>query len=73
MAPAQRRPHPLLPLAHPLTHVRNGATILAAMAAALCVGQRIAKGENAKASSEVQARMVEHRNSSDSDTYRQAV
>ena len=36
------------------------------MAAALCVGRRIEKGKNAKAVSEAQARMADHRDSSDS-------
>ena len=42
--------------------------IVAAMAAALWVGRRLAKGEASKAASEAQARMADYRDSSDSAT-----
>ena len=71
--PLDDGPTPLLLRAHPPIHIRHGATSLAAMAAALCMGQRISQGHNAKVSSEAQARMAKHRDSSDSATYRQAV
>ena len=40
--------------------------VVAAMAGALWMGRRIEKGKNAKAVSEAQARMADHRDSSDS-------
>jgi len=42
------------------------ATILAALGAAVWVGRRLAQGEASKAASEAQARMADHRDSSDS-------
>ena len=44
------------------------AVVLASLGLAVWVGRRLAQGQNAKAASEAQARMAEHRDSSDSAT-----
>ena len=42
------------------------AVVLAALGLAVWVGRRLSQGQNAKAASEAQARMANHRDSSDS-------
>ena len=44
------------------------AVVLAALGLAVWLGRRLAKGEASKAVSEAQARMADHRDSSDSAT-----
>ena len=44
------------------------AVVLASLGLAVWVGRRLSQGEASKAASEAQARMAEHRDSSDSAT-----